>query len=160
MTFARSNVALIMGLSLGAFGGLGGYTFVYANGASYFSNEPGACANCHVMWEFFDGWSRSSHRSAATCNDCHTPPGFLSKYASKASNGFWHSFAFTTGSYPDPISIKQHNRRVAEQACRTCHGPLTDTMGAAWHGTDASCIRCHGAVGHPSLMAPAPYTTR
>jgi hypothetical protein len=25
------------------------YTFVYAKGYSYLTNDPGACANCHIM---------------------------------------------------------------------------------------------------------------
>jgi hypothetical protein len=29
------------------------------------------------------------HRAAAVCNDCHTPPGLLGKYTTKALNGFW-----------------------------------------------------------------------
>ena len=31
--------------------GLGLYTFVYAKGYSYLSNDPQGCANCHVMQE-------------------------------------------------------------------------------------------------------------
>ena len=67
------------------------------------------------MNEQFDGWQRSSHRAVAGCNDCHAPHTFLGKYATKASNGFWHSFAFTTGDFPDPIRIKDHNREVTDQ---------------------------------------------
>ena len=91
--------AALVGIAIG----LAGFTFVYAKGASYLSNDPKACANCHIMQQQFDGWLHGSHRSAATCNDCHTPPGLFSKYLAKASNGFWHSFAFTTGRFPEPI---------------------------------------------------------
>ena len=34
---------------------------------------------------------KSSHHSAATCNDCHTPHNLFGKCAVKANNGFWHS---------------------------------------------------------------------
>ena len=53
--------------------GIGGYTFVYARGASYLTNDPAACANCHIMREQYDGWTAGSHRAAAACNYCHTP---------------------------------------------------------------------------------------
>ena len=53
--------------------GIGGFTFVYARGYSYLTNDPAACANCHIMKEHFAAWSKSSHRAVATCNDCHTP---------------------------------------------------------------------------------------
>jgi cytochrome c nitrite reductase small subunit len=69
---------------------------VYARGGSYLTDDPAACANCHVMREQYDGWIAASHRAVAVCNDCHTPPGLLGKYATKARNGFWHSVAFTS----------------------------------------------------------------
>lgn len=50
--------------------GLGAYTFIYAKGYSYLTNDPAACANCHVMQAQYDGWMKSSHHSVATGNDC------------------------------------------------------------------------------------------
>ena len=73
LALAETAAGLLLGTALG----VGAYTFVYAKGASYLSNDPNACANCHVMTEQLDGWSRGSHRAVATCNDCHTPPGFV-----------------------------------------------------------------------------------
>lgn len=94
---------IIIGAAIGLIAGLGMYTFIYAKGASYLTNNPAACANCHVMQEHYDGWVKSSHRSVAGCNDCHTPQNFAGKYLAKASNGFWHSFAFTTGRFHEPL---------------------------------------------------------
>ena len=143
---------LALAVAIGVAAGIGGFTFVYARGASYLTNDPAACANCHVMNEHYSGWMKSSHRAVATCNDCHTPPGLVGKYATKASNGFWHSFAFTTGNFPDPLQIKGHNREIAETACRKCHSELVTAMDGGHGGAeDVSCIRCHGAVGHPTL---------
>ena len=88
---------------LGAALGLGTYTFAYARGWAYMTDDPRACANCHVMNEQYDGWIKSSHRSVAVCNDCHVPHSLVAKYATKARNGFWHSFYFTTGHFPEPI---------------------------------------------------------
>ncbi|MBI5387793.1 MAG: cytochrome c nitrite reductase small subunit [Verrucomicrobia bacterium] len=138
--------ALVTGLALG----VGGYTFVYAKGYSYLVNDPAACANCHIMRDQFDGWVKSSHRKAATCNDCHTPPGLIPKYATKAENGFRHSFAFTTGRYPDAIHITPHDRTVTERACRKCHTDIVGMIdGPHAKAKDLSCLRCHGSVGHP-----------
>ena len=140
-----------LAISVGAAVGIGGYTFVYARGASYMTNDPAACANCHVMQSHYDGWLKASHRAVATCNDCHTPPGLIPKYMTKASNGFWHSFAFTTGRFPEPLRIKPHNHDITEQACRKCHSDVVVAMsGPPEHGAgSASCIRCHLSVGHP-----------
>jgi cytochrome c nitrite reductase small subunit len=65
---------IIIGMTAGLVIGLGGYTFLYARGASYLTDNPAACANCHIMQEQYDGWIKASHRAAAVCNDCHTPP--------------------------------------------------------------------------------------
>jgi cytochrome c nitrite reductase small subunit len=148
--------AVLVGLVVG----IGSYTFVYARGYSYLTNDPAACANCHIMRDHFSAWTRSSHQAVAVCNDCHTPQSLIPKYLTKAQNGFWHSFYFTTGRYPDPLRITERNRRVTEGACRTCHADLTasiepmraSTSGAvetrAEHAPETSCIRCHNDVGH------------
>ena len=155
-------LGLMMALSVGAVIGVGVFTFGYARGASYLTNDPAACNNCHVMNAHFAGWQKSSHRNVATCNDCHTPHDFAGKYLSKASNGFWHSVGFTTGRYPDPLRIEEHNLKIAENACRECHGALVAPMtgGEAHAGTHAGtyagataeplpfCTRCHYSVGH------------
>ena len=150
-----SRATLVAAICAGLLLGIGTYTFVYARGYSYVTNDPAACANCHVMQDHFDAWTRSSHRAVAACNDCHTPPGHVEKYVVKAQNGFWHSFYFTTGTYPDPIRMTPRNRDVTERACRGCHEPVTSAIdpmpahGAAAGGGGAlSCIRCHHEVGH------------
>lgn len=154
MTRTR-KLAIIAALLVGVSAGLGFFTFGYAKGASYLTNDPAACANCHVMSEHYSAWLKGSHRTAATCNDCHTPHNIVGKYTTKALNGFWHSFYFTTGNYPDPLRITSRNSRVTEQACRYCHGEIVSAIDAYPHATDGSrgseptsCIRCHTYVGH------------
>jgi cytochrome c nitrite reductase small subunit len=147
----RTLQSIVLGVMIGLAVGLGSYTFVYARGYSYLLNDPQSCANCHVMQEQFDGWEKSSHRSVATCNDCHTPPGLIAKYATKASNGFWHSFAFTTGRFHEPIQIKSHNKEVTEKACRKCHQDIVEAIEGPHSdkgGDETSCLRCHRNVGH------------
>jgi len=142
------KVGLAAAVAAGLAAGLGFYTFVYARGASYLTSDPAACANCHVMREHFQAWMKAPHRHVAACNDCHTPHDPVGKYAVKASNGFWHSFAFTSGSYPDPLRIKNRNRKVTEAACRRCHQPIVETIDFHSGGQDVSCVRCHAQVGH------------
>lgn len=138
-----------IGVAIGLVAGVGGYTFLYAKGGSYLTNDPAACANCHIMREHFAAWVKSSHRAVAACNDCHTPPGWVEKYATKASNGFWHSFAFTSGRFPDPLRIKPHNREVTELACRKCHQPIVEAIDTVHEGSGRlGCIQCHLSVGH------------
>jgi len=166
----RDRLALAAVLFLGTALGLGLFTFGYAKGYSYLGHDPAACANCHIMSEHYAAWMKGSHHATATCNDCHTPHDVVGKYAVKARNGFWHSFYFTTGRFPDPLRITEGNRRVTQNACRHCHAEITAAID---HGagtisqaareppTDVptairparaaepiDCVRCHRYVGH------------
>jgi cytochrome c nitrite reductase small subunit len=152
MPFGLRPIVLVLlaaGASLGAAAGLGGYTFVYAKGGSYLGSDSAACANCHIMNAQYAGWLKGSHRSVAQCNDCHAPHDVLGKYTTKAVNGFNHSWAFTSGSFPEPIRINARNLAITEGACRHCHAELVssiDSHSGARQGL--SCTGCHRDVGH------------
>ncbi|QDT34904.1 Cytochrome c-type protein NrfH [Thalassoglobus polymorphus] len=149
--------AVTFSAMLGILAGLGVFTFGYGKGASYLSNDPKGCANCHVMQDHFDSWQQSSHHHVAVCNDCHLPHDFVGKWVTKADNGFFHSLAFTLHDYHDPIQIKPRNRRVTQSSCIDCHEdfihPLLPVETEAGTG-DAkahdmlSCVHCHSDVGH------------
>lgn len=155
----RGQLILLSSLFVGVLIGVGGYAFVYAKGYSYLLNNPSACANCHVMRDQYDAWLKSSHHSAATCNDCHTPHNLAGKYAVKAMDGFFHSFYFTTGRYPDNIQITSLGRCVSENACRHCHQNIIQAIDAEnVHGSaqGIECTRCHYSVGHLEAAASLP----
>jgi cytochrome c nitrite reductase small subunit len=143
---AASLVALVAAAAVGVAFGIAGFTFVYAKGASYLTNDPAACANCHVMQAHYDAWTRSSHRTVAVCNDCHAPHDFFGKYTTKAINGWNHSRAFTLDDFHEPMAITARNRSITEGACRSCHADLTRQIES--HGTEIACLRCHAEVGH------------
>jgi len=141
--------SILLSVAIGVTLGVGGYAFVYAEGHSYLQDNPAACANCHVMQGHYDGWTNSSHRSVAGCNDCHTPPGTLAKYWVKAENGFWHSLKFTLGNFHEPIQIRPKNHEVTELACRGCHERIVQAIDGMHADVEpTSCIRCHDSVGH------------
>lgn len=135
---------------VGSLIGVGLFTFGYANGAAYLSNNPQTCVNCHVMREQYDGWMKSSHGKVAVCNDCHAPHNLVDKYYTKALNGWNHGLAFTTGNFPQNIQITQRNREITERACLTCHEDITSNIRAARpaHSQQISCLSCHKHVGH------------
>lgn len=132
--------------------GVGAFTMVYADGASYLGNNPRTCTNCHIMNEQYDGWLVGSHRNVATCNDCHLPhDNVASKYLVKMENGFSHGSRFTTGNYPENIRIRPSSLRITNAACLHCHGGLTDDMRESAHVNNenqVSCVHCHSGVGH------------
>ena len=84
---AAARWVIIVAVTIGLAAGIGSYTFLYARGYSYLTNDPQACANCHIMRGHYDAWTRGSHRSVAGCNDCHTPPGLFSA-SRKPANPF------------------------------------------------------------------------
>ena len=51
--------SLAIAIALGVLIGIGGYTFVYAKGYSYLTNDPAACANCHIMDNHYRAWMKS-----------------------------------------------------------------------------------------------------
>ncbi len=141
---------VLLGSLLGICAGTGVFTFGYAQGAVYLTNDPAACANCHVMREQYEGWMKGSHRKAAVCNDCHAPHSFFPKYYTKALNGFFHSLAFTTQRFPDHIQITPRNARITREACLHCHAEIVSGLDAAHPGSTANidCVRCHRDAGH------------
>ena len=150
------SLLLLSGL-VGLCAGLGSYTFFYAQGASYLSNDPRACVNCHIMRDHFDGWQKASHHAVATCNDCHTPHNFVGKYLAKMENGFWHSKGFTLQDFHEPIQIKPKNLDILNHNCVDCHREMVSEVipvrspNAHPHndyGDDLNCVRCHRGVGH------------
>jgi cytochrome c nitrite reductase small subunit len=128
--------------------GLGGFTFFYAESASYFSDNPQACINCHVMRDVYDGWNHGSHKAFTTCNDCHTPHTFPGKYIVKGINGWNHSVAFTLNNFHEPIRINDMNRAVAQESCLYCHGDLVVAISHENSGHPTDCLACHAGVGH------------
>jgi len=82
-------------------------------------------------------------------NDCHTPHNnIVSKYVVKGINGFRHSYAFTTGNFPEPIQITDMNRDVTQHACLYCHGEFTADIAHAEGQDPTDCLSCHEGVGH------------
>jgi len=147
---SRSSRRLILAIALGILLGTGVFTFRYAEGLSYFSTDPAACVNCHIMQPQYDSWQKASHHGVARCVDCHLPHGFVEKYVAKASNGYYHSKGFTFQDFPEPIRIKGANREILQENCLHCHEDLVHELvaGATTADDAVACVHCHRSVGH------------
>jgi cytochrome c nitrite reductase small subunit len=64
---------------------------------------------------------KSSHKECRHLQRLPPAPRFRGKWITKADNGFFHSLAFTTDDFHEPIQIKPRNRRVTQGACLHCH---------------------------------------
>ena len=142
--------AILLAVTLGLAAGVGGYTFRYAEGLSYFSTNPAACVNCHIMRPQYDAWQKSSHHAVAVCIDCHLPDAFIPKYLSKAENGYRHGERFTTQNFVEPIFVQAAGREILQDNCVRCHASLVHDIQAGPRGQldDLSCVHCHAGVGH------------
>lgn len=136
--------------AVGILTGLGAFTFVYAEGFSYFTTDPKACANCHVMNDQYSSWVKSSHHGVATCADCHLPHSTVPKFVAKALNGYHHSKGFTLQDFHEPIMIKPRNSQILQNACLSCHSSLVHELvrGSTTDKNAVRCVHCHAAVGH------------
>jgi cytochrome c nitrite reductase small subunit len=143
--------SILLSALFGVMVGLGIFTFRFAEGFSYFTNDPNACANCHIMRDYLDSWQKSSHHSRAVCNDCHTPHAILPKLWTKTENGWRHSTKFTLQTFREPLRITPTNARRLQANCIGCHEELVSELRDLHGGTpdqDLNCVRCHAGVGH------------
>jgi len=141
--FAMLGVALGMGL----------FVFHISRAASYLSDAPETCMNCHVMTTQYVTWQHSSHAGVATCNDCHVPHDtFLKKYAFKARDGLWHATVFTMRWEPQVIRLSKGAIPVVEQNCRRCHAAVIEHVALVDLAPgDLRCWDCHREVPHGTV---------
>jgi cytochrome c nitrite reductase small subunit len=144
------KLLLLLAALLGVLAGVGLFTFDYAEGLSYFSTDPKACDNCHIMNDEYDSWRKGPHHASAVCVDCHLPHDLVGKYLAKARNGYFHSKGFTFQDFHEPILIKPHNAQILQENCLRCHGDFVhQIVQGSKTDTDAvQCVHCHAAAGH------------
>jgi cytochrome c nitrite reductase small subunit len=145
--------AIVAAMLMGVTAGVGLFTFNYAEGLSYFSSDPRACINCHIMNEQYDSWTKASHHAVAVCVDCHLPHDTLPRLLAKADNGYHHSMGFTLNDFHEPIMIKPRNLRIVQENCLNCHQDMVHALvaGATTDAQAVSCIHCHASVGHGAI---------
>jgi cytochrome c nitrite reductase small subunit len=141
---------VMFGVLVGILAGVGTFTFHYGEGLSYFSPDPRACKNCHVMNDEYASWTHGPHHATARCIDCHLPHELVAKYIAKADNGYRHSKGFTFLDFHDPIMIKPRNAEILQENCLRCHGDFVhDIVAGSTTREDAvQCVHCHRGVGH------------
>ena len=153
----RWNGGGILALVLvGAVLGMAAFTFLYAEGLSYFSTDPKACANCHIMNDQYASWTKGPHHGDARCVDCHLPHDTVAKYFAKALNGYHHSKGFTLQDFHEPILIKPRNAQILQDNCLRCHGDfvhdalvgVAPAVRAEQAVDDGRCVHCHRGAGH------------
>jgi len=154
--FPLGKVPAALAVLAGTLAGAGAYTFRYGEGLSYFSTDPRACKNCHVMNDQYASWTHAPHHAVARCVDCHLPHEFVRKYLAKADNGYRHSKGFTFMDFHDPIMITRRNAETLQENCLRCHGDFVHDIvrGSTTREDAVRCVHCHRGVGHGASGRP------
>ena len=127
----------------GCAGGLALFVARISNAASYLSDAPQTCMNCHVMTDAYVSWHRGSHGKAAICNDCHVPHiNPVAKYAFKASDGLKHSYVFTFRLEPQVIDLSKAAKSVVQDNCIRCHSQSMEMVKLS-DSSQRKCWDCH-----------------
>ena len=141
---------------LGAATALVIYMMKVANVASYLTDDPRACVNCHVMTTEYITWNHSSHREVASCNDCHVPhDNVFKQYSFKARDGLYHATIYTLRTEPQAIVMHEAGQEVVQSNCIRCHfDQVTDAKTVSWTDShindrlDRTCWECHRETPH------------
>jgi hypothetical protein len=105
------------------------------------ATTDGFCASCHDVAEAAASAERSVH-SDVPCLSCHTGSGLAGvlRYTPTLMREALHTF---TG-------WEVAHGVLEPRPCGSCHTDLASTPElAAAHGTDRTCLSCHGDVAHP-----------
>jgi len=148
-------------LALGAAAGLAVVVARLANAASYLSDSPQTCVNCHVMTDAYASWQRGSHGRVAVCTDCHVPHANpVAAYAFKAQDGTRHSYVFTMRTEPQVLRLNPAAVPVVQANCLRCHADQFAMVRLAGV-EERRCWDCHTNVhGRVRSLSASPEVLR
>ena len=146
--FWQVSVCIAIGIVLG----VGVFVARLANAASYLSDSPRTCMNCHVMSDAYVSWQRGSHHHVAVCTDCHVPhENLVAKYAYKARDGMKHSYVFTRRAEPQVMALSAPAVPVVQANCVRCHRAQLAMIRLAT-SSQRRCWDCHENI-HGSVRS-------
>jgi cytochrome c nitrite reductase small subunit len=144
-----TTLLVLLAVVLGLAAGIGGYTFVYAEGLSYMSSEsegvrqlPHHAAAVRLMAEVEPSRGGGLHRMP--------PAAQLRRQVSGEGDQRLASLeGFTLQDFDEPITIKGPNSRILQDNCLACHGELVhQAVAGTGRGEEMKCVHCHQSVGH------------
>ena len=158
---------LARGWRIATFGGLAvalGMAIVVArisNAASYLTDAPETCMNCHVMTDAYASWQRGSHGHVAVCIDCHVPHSNpVAKNAFKAQDGLRHSWVYLTRQEPQVFRLSKGAVPVVQGNCLRCHADQIAMVRLA-ASSERPCWDCHSNIhGEARSLSASSQTLR
>jgi len=160
LSFIPNKLILPLFIAGGLLAGVGAYSAYAFRVHSYLLDDPAACVNCHIMAPYYQSWSRSSHSTWATCNDCHVPQNnIFNSYLFKAEDGLYHLGVYIMHGEPQVIRTREASNVVIMQNCIRCHTQLNQEFVKTGHATWAdvqagqakACWDCHVEMPHTRI---------
>ncbi len=132
-----------------------------SNAASYLSDKPEACLNCHVMNNAYATWQHGSHAHVAECSDCHLPhQNPIAEKAFQARDGLRHSYVFTFRLEPQALHLSEGAKPVVQENCLRCHANQF-MMARLASVSERRCWDCHSGVhGRVISLSATPHAQR
>ena len=157
------RMQIILFAAIGVLAGTALVAFRASNAASYVSDSPETCINCHVMVPYYASWAHGSHGKVASCNDCHVPhDNLLRGLVFKAMDGMRHATIFTLGLEPQTLRLNPAAVPVVQQNCVRCHEHqvMNTSMGSS--ASQRLCWECHRETPHglAQSLSSAPHARR
>ena len=148
-------------VSIGVAAGMAIVVARAANAASYLSDAPETCVNCHVMTDAYATWQRGSHRHVAQCVDCHVPhDNVLNKMAFKGMDGMKHSAVYTIKAEPQVLRLSAGAVPVVQNNCIRCHRGQVEMIRVAG-SAERKCWDCHNNIhGEARSLSSSPHVLR
>lgn len=113
------------------------------------------------MNDVYYSWSKNIHsrevdgKVRASCNDCHLPNEFVSKWIAKAKSGISHAYAFTfkLDVLPTNFTANESSKKMVQANCVRCHGEIAavvvnPTTNKNHTNSQLACVKCHEGAGH------------
>lgn len=140
--------------------GVGFLVILFFLGLGY-SSEPRFCNRCHVIGDYYQSWTQSTHKKVS-CLACHQEPGLLG-FVGKRIEALQNLELFVVGGYPETLDAS-----VANEVCARCHkSDISETRRA--EGLIVShkelvearyrCSDCHSGLAHENSKV-AKHTSR
>ncbi|MBW8035563.1 MAG: cytochrome C [Planctomycetes bacterium] len=131
----------------------------------HYSSTTQFCISCHEMIQPYQQYKKSSHYKnksgvVAECADCHLPPGAVSKWYTKITQGMNDSVRHVFLK-PEDIDHEAWKckavKNISSESCMKCHKNLLPAelprggfLGhrAFLNGEAESCLDCHKNLVH------------
>jgi len=106
------------------------------------------CGACHAMDPQVNSYLNSSHKSHATCGDCHTPHDPIYGKVMGAYTGIRDFIGVIKNVDHYEIHAGAQSKGIIHDNCMRCHADVMSHVGDSNLHNGMQCFDCHRNVPH------------